>query len=72
MDIWGEKDVAAVRYSDSWMRSQVRRWTPKAEELSVGGPRELVPRMLTEERSRRVQRRCLDRGNAVAGPLVWR
>ena len=48
-DIWGEKDVAAVWYSDSWMRSQVRRWIPKAEALAAGGWRELVPRVVPEE-----------------------
>ena len=48
-DIWGEKDVAAVWYSDSWMRSQVRRWIPKAEALAAGGWRDLVPRVVTEE-----------------------
>ena len=48
-DIWGEKEVAAVWYSDSWMRSQVRRWIPKAEALAAGGWREYVPRILAGE-----------------------
>ena len=48
-DIWGEKDVAETWYSDSWMRSQVRRWIPKAEALADGGWRELVPRVVAEE-----------------------
>ncbi len=48
-DIWGEKDVAAIWASDSWMRSQVRRWIPKAEALAAGGWREFVPRILADE-----------------------
>ena len=48
-DIWGEEDVAAVWYSDSWMRSQVRRWIPKARALADGGWREFVPRVVAEE-----------------------
>ena len=48
-DIWGEEDVAAVWYSDSWMRSQVRRWIPKAEALAAGGWRKYVPRIVPEE-----------------------
>ena len=48
-DVWGEKDVAEVWNSDSWMRSQVRRWIPKAEALAAGGWCEYVPRMLAEE-----------------------
>ena len=48
-DIWGEKDVAAIWASDSWMRSQVRRWIPKAQALADGGWREFVPRVLAEE-----------------------
>ena len=43
-DIWGQEDVAAVWTSDSWMRSQVRRWIPKAQALAGGGWRDLVPR----------------------------
>ena len=43
-DIWGEARVAAEWNSDSWMRSQVRRWIPKAEALADGGWRDLVPR----------------------------
>lgn len=44
-DIWGEADVARVWTSDSWMRSQVRRWVPKAQALDAGGWRDLVPRV---------------------------
>ena len=43
-DIWGKEDVAAVWTSESWMRSQVRRWIPKAQALAEGGWRDLVPR----------------------------
>ena len=43
-DIWKKEDVAAVWTSDSWMRSQVRRWIPKARALAEGGWRDLVPR----------------------------
>jgi len=35
-DIRGEKDVAAVWNSDSWMHSQVGRWITKAEALATG------------------------------------
>ncbi len=49
VDIWGEQEVVAVWASDSWMRSQVRRWIPKAEALAAGGWRELVPRIVAEE-----------------------
>ena len=48
-DIWGKEDVTAVWYSDSWMRSQVRRWIPKAQALADGGWRECVPRVVAEE-----------------------
>ena len=48
-DIWGKEDVAAEWNSDSWMRSQVRRWVPKAEALAADGWREYVPRFLAEE-----------------------
>ncbi len=48
-DIWDEEDVAATWTSDSWMRSQVRRWVPKAEALADGGWREFVPRGLAGE-----------------------
>ena len=44
MDVWGEEAVAGEWGSDSWMRSQVRRWIPKARALADGGWRELVPR----------------------------
>ncbi len=48
-DIWGEEDVAAVWASDSWMRSQVRRWIPKAQALADRGWREYVPRVVAGE-----------------------
>ena len=48
-DIWGMEDVAEIWNSDCWMRSQVRRWVPKAEALADGGWRDLVPRALAEE-----------------------
>ena len=42
--IWGEKRVGEEWSSESWMRSQIRRWIPKAEALADGGWRDLVPR----------------------------
>ena len=48
-DIWGAERVAAEWNSDSWMRSQIRRWKPKATALADGGRRDLVPRFLPEE-----------------------
>ena len=48
-DIWKKEDVAKVWASDSWMRSQVRRWVRKAQALATGGWRDLVPRALPEE-----------------------
>ncbi len=47
-DIWKE-EVAAVWASDSWMRSQVRRWFRKEQALAAGGWRDLAPRGLPEE-----------------------
>ena len=32
-DIWSKEDVAAMWHSDSWTRSQVRRWIPRADVL---------------------------------------
>ena len=49
MDIWGPERVAAEWTSDSWMRSQMRRWIPKARALADGGWRDLVPRAVPEE-----------------------
>ena len=49
VDIWGPKRVAAEWNADSWMRSQIRRWVPKAQALADGGWRDLVPRALPEE-----------------------
>ncbi len=48
-DVWGKEDVAEVWASDGWMRSQVRRWIPKAQALADGGWRDLVPRVAAEE-----------------------
>ena len=49
MDIFGEAEVLAEWSSDSWMRSQLRRWIPRARDLADGGWRELVPRYVAEE-----------------------
>ena len=49
MDIFGEAEVVAEWSSDSWMRSQLRRWIPRARDLADGGWRELVPRYVAEE-----------------------
>ena len=43
-DSWHTPFVAGEWGSDSWMRSQVRRWVPKARALAGGGWRELAPR----------------------------
>ena len=48
-DIWGDARVADEWSSDGWMRSQVRRWIPKANAMVEGGWRELVPRTVLEE-----------------------
>lgn len=48
-DIWGDARVALEWSSDGWMRSQVRRWIPKAKAMVEGGWRELVPRTVPEE-----------------------
>ena len=42
--VWGAEEVTREWGPDSWMRSQVRRWIPKARALADGGWRELVPR----------------------------
>ena len=36
------------RAPDGWMRSQIRRWIPKARALAEGGWRDLVPRHVPE------------------------
>lgn len=36
MNVWGEENVAGEWGSDSWMRLQVRRRTPKAQALADG------------------------------------
>lgn len=48
-DIYGKAEVAAEWHGDSWMRSQVRRWIPKAQALADGGWREFVPRLELQE-----------------------
>ena len=48
-DVWGKEDVAEIWTSDCWMRSQVRRWIPKAQALAEGGWRDLVPRGPAED-----------------------
>ena len=45
-DVWGAEEVANTWTPDGWMRSQVRRWIPKARALADGGWREFVPRNL--------------------------
>ena len=49
VDIWGAQRVADQWTRGEWMRSQMRRWIPKAEALAAGGWRDLVPRSLPEE-----------------------
>ena len=44
VDIYGADEVAANWYSDGGMRSQIRRWIPKAQALVDGGWRDFVPR----------------------------
>ncbi|MXX90270.1 MAG: DUF2285 domain-containing protein [Boseongicola sp. SB0677_bin_26] len=40
--------MAATWTADSWMRSQVRRWIPRAQALAEGGWRDLAPRCRTD------------------------
>ena len=47
-DIYGKAAVEVEWHSDSWMRSQVRRWISKAEALVAGGWRDLAPRQAPE------------------------
>ena len=49
VDVWGADRVAREWSTREWMRSQMRRWIPKAEALAAGGWRDLVPRSLPEE-----------------------
>ena len=49
VDIFGADRVAEDWYPDGGMRSQMRRWIAKAEALSEGGWRELVPRYVADE-----------------------
>ncbi|MCY3846065.1 MAG: DUF2285 domain-containing protein [Acidobacteria bacterium] len=49
IDVWGAGRVAEEWRRREWMRSQMRRWIPKAEALAAGGWRETVPRRLPEE-----------------------
>ena len=44
VDVWGAARVAEEWSARAWMRSQMRRWIPKAETLAAGGWRDLVPR----------------------------
>ncbi len=46
--VWGAEAVAGEWGSDSWMRSQVRRWFPKARALADSGWRDHVPRGTTD------------------------
>lgn len=48
--VWGPDAVAGEWGSDSWMRSQVRRWIPKAKALADGGWRDHVPHRHVGER----------------------
>ena len=45
----GPFPIALEWSSDGWMRSQVRRWIPKATAMVEGGWRELVPRTVPED-----------------------
>ena len=49
VDIYGLAEVRANWHSDGGMRSQLRRWIPKAEALADGGWRDLVPRYVAGE-----------------------
>ena len=53
VDVWAGRDGAGKVMEEwrtgHWMRSQVRRWTDKAEALAAGGWRDLVPRKPPEE-----------------------
>ena len=49
VDIYGADAVAADWHSDGWIRSQVRRWMPKARAMVDGGWRDLVPRRMPDE-----------------------
>ncbi len=49
IDVWGAGRVAEEWRHRPWMRSQMRRWIPKAEALAAGGWRESVPRRLPGE-----------------------
>ena len=48
-DVFGADEVAAKWHPDGWMRSQVRRWIPRAKALAEGGWRDLVPRYVPAE-----------------------
>lgn len=49
VDIFGKAAVEAEWHPDGWMRSQIRRWIPKAQALADGGWRGLVPRYVAED-----------------------
>ena len=48
VDVWGAERVEE-EWSGYWMRSQVRRWIPKAEALAAGGWRGFSPRRQPDE-----------------------
>ena len=47
--IFGAEEVKAEWYADGGMRSQIRRWIPKARAMADGGWRDLVPRYVANE-----------------------
>ena len=49
VDIFGAEEVKAEWYTDGGMRSQIRRWIPKARAMADGGWRDLVPRYVANE-----------------------
>ena len=49
VDIFGAEEVKAEWYADGGMRSQIRRWIPKARAMADGGWRDLVPRYVANE-----------------------
>ncbi len=48
-DVWGADRVAEEWVAREGMRSQMRRWIPKARALAAGGWRDLVPREPPDE-----------------------
>ncbi len=49
MEVWGADRVAEEWVAREGMRSQMRRWIPKARALAAGGWRDLVPREPPDE-----------------------